>query len=546
MSASLRPDSSTSPRYNVARGLAEIAAREPDRPGIVFSAARGVGEQTLSFAALNRLTDRHAHQLGARGIAHGARTLVMIRPGPDLIAVVFALLKLGAVPVLIDPGMGLRGFLKCVADCAPVALVGIARAHLLRRLFRGTFRTVRIAVKLDANPGDQPAPASFPITDTRESEEAAIAFTSGSTGTPKGVVYRHRQFRAQVNAMREEMGIQPGDVHLVAVYIFALFNPTLGVTTLVPDIDPARPGALNPADLVDLATRHRATFSLGSPTLWRLVSDHCDAHRITIPTLAKVFMFGAPVYPELARRTAAMLTGGSVFTPYGATEALPLTLIDHAEIGTLADPVAGRGTCVGRPIHGVEIRVIEIHDAPIRDWADAKVLPPSEVGEVVVRGDVVTDAYVNRPRETELAKIASPVGPWHRMGDLGYLDEKGRLWFCGRMSHRVVTRDETMLPIHCEAVFNRHPAVARTALVGVGPRGRQRPVLVVETRSRRRFNRRAARAKLLDELRSLAAVHSHTRRIESILFHAGFPMDVRHEAKIRREVLAAWASRRVA
>jgi acyl-CoA synthetase (AMP-forming)/AMP-acid ligase II len=193
----------------------------------------------------------------------------------------------------------------------------------------------------------------------------------------------------------------------------------------------------------------------------------------------------------------------------------------------------------------MRVEIIRISDDPIPAWSDDLVVPDGTIGEIVVQGPVVTREYFRRPEATAPAKIADPArgqgGFRHRMGDLGYRDPQGRIWFCGRKAHRVVTAGGTLYTIPCEAVFNTHPAVARSALVGVGPPGRMRPVLCVEPRTWPRA--KADRDRIRRELLDLGATHAHTRPIRDVLFHRSFPVDIRHNAKIFREKLAAWAAR---
>jgi acyl-CoA synthetase (AMP-forming)/AMP-acid ligase II len=233
-----------------------------------------------------------------------------------------------------------------------------------------------------------------------------------------------------------------------------------------------------------------------------------------------------------------------IHTPYGATEALPVATISSDEIlgETAAHTAQGAGTCVGRPAPGMEVRILRISDAPIENWDDSLIVAPGEIGEIVVRGAVASRGYFGRPDLTALAKIADPSGGfWHRMGDVGYFDHQGRLWFCGRKSQRVVTADRTLFTIPCEGVFNAHPAVFRTALVGVARGGTVEPVLCVE----REPGVQVDDATLRHELLALGARHPHTADIRTILFHPAFPVDIRHNAKIFREQLAVWAAERL-
>jgi acyl-CoA synthetase (AMP-forming)/AMP-acid ligase II len=188
----------------------------------------------------------------------------------------------------------------------------------------------------------------------------------------------------------------------------------------------------------------------------------------------------------------------------------------------------------------MRVRIIRITDDAIAAWSDELEVPAGAIGEVVVQGPIVTRAYFQRPDSTALAKIADGQGGvYHRMGDLGYRDEQGRLWFCGRKSHRVMTAAGTLFTIPCEGVFNAHRDVLRTALVGVGPRGAARPVLCIELRQPTAAEEQA---RIERELRELGAAHAHTRDIDRFLFHPSFPVDIRHNAKIFREKLALWAA----
>lgn len=545
--------------YNIAQALEEMARRTPFRPAIVFPAGRDQQGQAkftqLTFRQLNDLCDSYAHGLARYGIHKGERVLMMVRPGVDLIAVTFALLKIGAAPVLIDPGMGWKAFLQCVAETEPTTLIGIPLAHIIRAMFPKPFATVKRLItagrrlfwggttltEVRSNSRDP-----FPVAATTTEDEAAVAFTSGGTGIPKGVVYLHGMFGAQIRIMQAEMGVTEGEVHLAVMYIFALFNPALGVTTIIPDMDPRKTAAVNPAYLVESIQTHGVTMSLGSPLIWKILSDYCLAHDITLPSLKHLFMFGDAVPPQVVKRCAQVMPQGKIYTPYGATEALPLTLIDEQEIINETGPLTetGAGVCVGRPIGGTEIRIIPISEEAIPRWHDGLALPPGEIGEIVVKGAIVTRAYLNRPQQTALAKITDANGQvWHRMGDVGYLDEQGRVWICGRKSHRVATADGLLFPVQCEAIFNAHPAVARTALVGIGARGQQQPVLIVETLPAKTPANDQERHTLIAELLAMGAKFEHTRRIQTVLFHPSFPVDVRHNTKIQRHELAVWAAK---
>jgi acyl-CoA synthetase (AMP-forming)/AMP-acid ligase II len=377
-------------------------------------------------------------------------------------------------------------------------------------------------------------------------ELAAILFTSGSTGSPKGVCYEHGMFEAQVDLLRQTYGIEPGEVDLPMLPIFALFNPALGMTTVVPEIDPRRPAAADPAKIVRAILQEKVTNSFGSPTLWRMVGDHCRGRGITLPSLRRVLCAGAPVPAMLWTESRAFLPNGRLHSPYGATEALPVATIDEAAIAALSQSPADQpflpAAPLGRPLAGISVRIISLSDQPIAFLGDARELGPGEIGEIIVSGPVVTKEYDALPEATALAKIstkgAGPFATWHRMGDCGYFDAQGLLWFCGRKAERVETPEGTLYTEPCERVFRRHPRAARCALIGLGRRGKQQPAIVVETGIR---NSTEARA-LAEELRELALQHPKTAAIGRFFFRPKFPMDVRHNAKIHRLALARWAA----
>jgi acyl-CoA synthetase (AMP-forming)/AMP-acid ligase II len=235
-----------------------------------------------------------------------------------------------------------------------------------------------------------------------------------------------------------------------------------------------------------------------------------------------------------------------LWTPYGATECLPVSVIEGRELQATREATErGAGTCVGRPVPPNDVRIIRISDEAIAQWHEAEPVERGQVGEITVAGPTATDAYFRREQATRLAKIAEtlPDGSTrivHRMGDLGWMDGDGRLWFCGRKSQRVVLDAATTLCTEqVEPVFNTHPDVRRTALVGVGARGAQMPVLCVELRDgvhAREWQR------IERELRHLGEGFVHTAKVTRFLRHPRFPVDIRHNAKIGREQLAAWAT----
>jgi acyl-CoA synthetase (AMP-forming)/AMP-acid ligase II len=492
------------------------------------------------------------------GVRQGMRLVLMVPPSIDFISLVFAMFKAGVVTVLIDPGMGRRNLIRCLADSEPEGFIGVPLAQAVRIVLRGRFPKAKYNVTVGrrwfwggrtiAQLRGRRLSEGFRPAGTREDDPAAIIFTTGSTGPPKGVLYRHGNFNRQADEIRDFYHIQPGEVDLPGFPLFALFNCAMGVSTVVPDMDPTRPARVDPRNIIEAVRDWNVTQAFGSPALWNVVGRYCEANKIVLPTLKRVLSAGAPVPPHVLKRMkAAIPPDGEVHTPYGATEALPVASISASEVlrETAACSATGAGTCVGRRFPGIEWRVIRITDEPIANIADAERLPRGEIGELMVRGPVVTSEYVTRTDCNPLHKIRDDASVWHRMGDVGYLDESDRFWFCGRKSHRVITESGTLFTIPCEAILNQHPSVYRSALVGVGARDQQRPVIIVEPWPQKRPASKAEQEQLLAELAELARQHQHTVGIRDFFLLDALPVDIRHNAKIFREKLAVWAAKKL-
>jgi acyl-CoA synthetase (AMP-forming)/AMP-acid ligase II len=390
--------------------------------------------------------------------------------------------------------------------------------------------------------------ADFSAVRTRSDDPAAMIFTSGSTGPPKGVLYRHGNFLHQVSQIQERYGIEPGDVDLPGFPLFGLFNAAMGVSTIVPQMNPSRPARVDPRRILKAIEQWQVTQSFGSPAMWNTISRWCERHQRRIPWVRRVLSAGAPVPARLLRRMLASLPAGAqMHTPYGATEALPVASISADEVlsQTAVRTERGAGICVGRRFSGIEWRVIQITDGPIGHLDQAGFVPPGEVGELIVAGPVVTTEYVTRCEANPLAKIADGARIWHRMGDVGYLDADDRFWFCGRKSHRVRTAWGEMYSVPCEAIFEQHPRIYRAALVGTGPADRQQPAIICQPWPEQTPRGAADARRLLDELFELGQCHPSTHRIlrRRLAWRRSLPVDIRHNSKIAREQLAVWAAR---
>jgi acyl-CoA synthetase (AMP-forming)/AMP-acid ligase II len=539
--------------YNIAATLEHHARERPFQRGVVFPEGRDVAGNVrwthLSFGDLNRLADAYARGFEAAGMVKGDRVSLLVKPCLEFIPLVFAIFKVGALPVLIDPGMGRKPFLNCIARIAPRVLIAEPIVMGIKGLFGASFKSVEIPITVGTSTwwwggktladcrvaGDTP----FETVHSARNDEAAILFTSGSTGPAKGVTYTHGIFDAQTRHIQQMYGIEPGEIDLACFPLFGLFSMAMGMTVVIPDMDPTKPALADPDKLIEAIQTQGCTSAFGSPAIWKNVAKRCRTLDVQLPSMRRILMAGAPVPVWMHEAFGDILPeGAELHTPYGATESLPVASIGSHEVlsDTHARTRVGGGSCVGRPAPEMDVRIIRITDEPIAVWSDDLVLPQGEIGEICVQGTVVTHEYKNEPAHTKAAKIKRGDDICHRIGDLGYLDEKGRLWFCGRKSHRVRLADGTeMYTVPCEAIFNAHRAVYRSALVGVDGV----PVIVIELEPDAQIEKKELTAALLD----LGRANPLTAGIECVRFHPAFPVDVRHNAKIHRGELAAWAAR---
>jgi olefin beta-lactone synthetase len=606
-------------QLNVADRLSEIAQLMPD--AVAVAEPLGYDNQGkriyrhFTFRQIDRDSDTIACGLRRMGVVPGVRLALLVRPGIDFVSLVFALLKAGAVSILIDPGMGRKNLVHCLAEAEPEGFIAIPAVHAVRIMLRRKFSKAKFNVtvgrrwfwggptleQLRAEKGQEkgtgplktgglspfpalsPFPVPFPaIAPTMADDPAAIIFTTGSTGPSKGVLFSHRNFDAQVEQIRDQFNIQSGEIDLPAFPLFGLFNCAMGVTAVIPDMDPSRPAAVDPAKIVEAVRDWNITQTFGSPAVWNRVGRYCEEHKIRLQTVRRVLSSGAPVSVDVLRRMRACIhEKGDMHTPYGATEALPVASISASEVlGETAEQTRqGAGVCVGRKFPGIQWKVIRIVDGPIASFQDIEELPIGEIGELIVSGPQVTRCYVTRVEANKTAKIidnstfsrdncagrdcdtsGGPKGTvpfslirkseqspiiWHRMGDSGYLDAQDRFWFCGRVAHRVLTAGGPLYPLCCEAIFNQHPDIFRSALVGVGAPGRQQPVIILEPKAGKFPKTEIANKALLDEIRRLGQASPLTKSIGDVLLHPSFPVDIRHNAKIFREKLALWATKAI-
>ncbi|HET9632434.1 MAG TPA: alpha/beta fold hydrolase [Terrabacter sp.] len=520
---------------------AALSARAgDDAPAVV---ELGGHRRRVSFDRLERTVRDLAGGLVATGLRPGDRVALLVPPGADLTAAVYACWRAGASVVVADAGLGVARMGRALRGAAPDHVIGIARGLLLARAMRVPGRLISAGPLDRATRRTLGAPLGLadlarlgrgrPLPPTpADDAECAVLFTSGATGPPKGVVYRYRQVRAQLDALRTAYGLTADDRLVAAFAPFALYGPALGLASSVPDMDVTAPGTLTAVALADAVSAVRGTVVFASPAALRNVvasaNELTPRHHAALDGIRLLISAGAPVPLGLLRDVQALVPRAELHTPYGMTEALPVTDISRAELEAVGP---GEGVCVGRPLPGV---VLGISAFDSTGGVDAEPsTDPAVSGEVLVRAPHVKDHY-DQLWATE--RESSRTTGWHRTGDVGHLDDDGRLWVEGRLAHVVRTASGPVTPVGAEQRIERLDEVSMAAMVGVGPVGTQQVVAVVVVSTGARVG--LAGPDLASAVRSAAGVP-----VAAVLVATDLPVDIRHASKIDRTRLARWAAR---
>jgi len=502
--------------------LTEQARTRPDAVALIDDRFGGA----LTYAELETAVAGAAAWWEAQGITRGNAVLVFVPMSARLYVALLALFRIGAVALFLDPSAGKEHLERCCARWVPDALLAIPKAHLLR-LRSPALRRIRLQIAVggwcpftkrwpDAWTG-----AGVTANAARPEDPALVTFTSGSTGVPKGAVRTHGFLLAQYEVLAPSIGLKAGEVDLATLPVFTLANLAAGVTTVIPAVDVAKPGAVDAAQVFAQIGRRGVDRITASPAFFERLIAHGRAAGTTLPTLKKLHTGGAPVFPSLLEAMRGLAPNAEVVAVYGSTEAEPIAHATAHEIGEddLTAMREGRGLIAGAVVNEIDLRVItdrwgeprgELSEAAFA----AESLPAGQLGEIVVAGDHVLPGYLGGIGDEETKfKVAGRV--WHRTGDAGLLDDRGRLWLAGRCAARIDDDRGRLYPFGVECVAMTFPAVRRAAMVALN--GRR--VLVVETESNEQ---------LAVEL--VAAVA--WAQVDDVRFMDALPVDKRHNAKI--------------
>ncbi|MGW9405419.1 alpha/beta fold hydrolase [Arthrobacter sp. NPDC055585] len=531
--------------------LAELDERSEDgSPAVVdmAPAASGKAPAVLSWAELGTRVNALAAGLAGIGVRPGSRVNLLVPPGSELTTLIYACLRLGAVVVVADAGLGAKGLSRAIKGAGPDFIVGIERGLTGARLFgwpgtrvlageaspsrRRLLGVEHTVAGLTAAGAGQPVPGWEVDPDA----DAAVLFTSGSTGPAKGAVYTHRRLTAMRDTLRQTYNLKAGSSLVAGFAPFALLGPALGATSVTPDMDVTAPRTLSAAALADAAAAVDATTVFASPAALTNVlatAGNLDAgQRAALGKVELLLSAGAPIPEALLTRVQDLVPAAALHTPYGMTEALPVTDISLEQIRKAG---TGNGVCVGTAVAGARVAL-----APLSadGTAGTEVSEASGItGEILVSAPHVKDRY-DRLWITE--QHSSSLPGWHRTGDVGHFDTDGRLWVEGRLGHVLTTASGPVTPVAAEQAAESVPAVRLAALVGVGPAGTQVPVAVVETVDGVR-RPGPAEDSLAAEVRSAVAERCGLD-LAAVLVLPQMPTDIRHNSKIDRSALGAWAA----
>jgi acyl-CoA synthetase (AMP-forming)/AMP-acid ligase II/pimeloyl-ACP methyl ester carboxylesterase len=523
------PASTASKGPGAASVWAAIAAgRADDRDAFVDLATA----EAVSFATLAARVDSVAAELVRRGLEPGDHVAMLTPPGIDLVTAVYGVWRAGGVTVIADRGLGLRALGRAVRSSRPKWVIGPKQALGAATAMRWAPRARRLDVaELVTAPGVDPASLA---PEPNGEAPAAVLFTSGATGPAKGVRYLHRQLAAQRDALAATYSIT-GDDRLVAAFApFALYGPALGIPTALPACDVTKPGELTAAALDAACERIGATLAFASPAaLANVVATAASGDHRGLAALRVVFSAGAPVPSETLRAVAELAPNAELHTPYGMTEVLPVSDIELDEIlAAEADDPTG-GVCVGRPVPGAEVSVAPLGFDPEELPVE---LPPGATGEILVRAPWVSEGYLGLWAVERAARPGS--GVWHRSGDVGHVDTSGRLWVEGRAVHVIHAASGPITSVPVERIVERELNVGRAAAVGVGPVGTQQLVVVVEQAG---ASDGPADTETSERVRQVVTDRLGLP-VASVLTVSALPVDIRHNAKIDRTKVAAWAT----
>jgi len=545
---------------NVSRHIVELAQVSAYNQAITCLAGRDTNGKMsyshLTFRQLDQRSNELARGLQQAGVIRGTRAALQMLPGIEWFSITYALLKIGAVPILLQPALGMGRIAQCVKAVEPEILITEPKYQMLQSFHSANYQSVHLHIStekrwfskgISITDLQKNEHASFQPAEMRDNDTGMILFsTSCESEKPKSTVFTHGMLNAIIELFKSVMAVSLDSTLVTPFPFFMILAPAAGVCQIIPESHSLKANKLDPKILVETIWDYGVTHLLMSSTRLMMLTEFLKNEAIFLPSIQRIASWGEP-YPalDLQRFHSYINEKTQIFPLYGMTEAPVIsTLGSHKIVSeTQVKTERGFGLCQGKVVEGLEIRIIEVNDRPIDNWSDDLLVDKGNIGELVVKGDSVSRQYYNNSKNDALHKIPDGKFMWHRTGDIGWLDTKGHFWFCGRKQDRVtISEDETLYTIPCEAVFMQHERVYRCIIVGVGPMPYQTPVLIIELAP---GDSGKYISTLTHELRDLALAYPHTGNIKNILFRKSFPVHSLYHQKINRKQLTIWAAKKL-
>ena len=542
---------------NIVDLIQEQNKTTPDKKAVVFPYKYKNNHykyKYLSYFQLEQKSNLLARKLQKKKIMKGHKVLVFIKPSLEFSVIIFALFKIGAIPIFLDPGIGIKNVLNAIKKAKPDVLIAVPIVHLFKIFLPKLFKSTKVSLTTKKlwffpniisihsliNSEETLSLSHFECTKCTKDDIAAIVFTSGGTGKPKGVTYTHKMFYSQIKLQKEIFKFNSNDIDLPGFPLFSLMTIAMGVTSVIPDMNPSIPSKADPKKIVQNILDNNVTTAAGSPAIWERVGQYCKDKKIELKSIRALIMFGAPIRHHLHELFKQSLPNGNTFTPYGATECLPVSNISGTEILNLPQAQGPTATCIGKTFPNTRLRIIKYEQEAIETIEKCEFLAPYEIGEIIVQGEQASPFYFFEKKQTIFAKINDPKNKtfWHRMGDYGYLDNNNKLWFCGRVSHKVDSTCGVFYSIPTESIFNRHPNISKAALVSIEVNRQIYPAIVIERKDHKTKLHENIKNQFKKELIQLSSCSTLTRKIEYFFLHSNLPVDKRHNIKIDRIALS--------
>jgi len=545
---------------NISRHITDFSQTAPYKKAVICLSGRDDNRKMayshLTFRQLNQQSDDIARGLQRSGVVRGTKTALQMTPGIQWFAVTYALLKIGAVPVLIQPSLGFRHIAQCIKAVEPEALITSPQFSMIQMMYPKYYQSVHLQINTGRNwfkkglsllDLQQNEPGPFQIADIRDQDHGMIVFsTSNEVDVPKPIILTHKMLNATMSLMESVLNLCSESLLLSTFPFFMILSPALGLRQIIPSLNSIQSPKIDPRMIIESIWDHGITHLLMTPTQLMVLENFLRDAGIFLHSIQRILSWGE-AYPaeELQKFHYFVNNSSQVFPVYGIAEAPLVTTLGSHEIvsETQIKTERGFGLCQGKIITDMDMKIIEVSDRPIDNWSDDLMIEGSNIGELVVKGEAVSNKYANSVKADALTKIPDGKNMWHRTGDVGWIDSNGYFWFCGRKKDRIIiSEDETLYTIPCEAVFMRHQRVHRCIIVGVGPVPYQTPVLIIELAP---GDSGKYISTLTHELMDLAQAYPHTGNIKNILFRKRFPVHPIFHQKINRKQLTVWAAKKL-